>query len=412
MAKFRSLALSAAFVLVASTILAACQTPLTVEQVHSTLQMSVDQTITSMPTSAATPTFTTTPTVTTTPTPTVTPTPQPVQYGPTNFPDNIDPLTGLAVADPAIMNRRPVMVKVSNFPRTARPHAGLSFADIVFSYYIGQGGNRYLALYYGQDSTQVGSVRSGRYIDRWLVSMYQGVLAFVSAWKPELDAIYAQLGDRAITYGENNPAFFTVGTTNPSDADYVNRVMVNTAEMTKYYASLPSADNSKPNLDGMAFSTIPPTGGVDGHEVTMQFHTTNLENWRYDASTKKYLRWIDSEDANNNITLIPLIDRDTNQQLAFSNVIMIWAHYVTLNGDDSMHEVTLPGNSGKMLLFRDGQEFEGKWKGVSTNGPIQFFDANNQPMQLQPGNSWIAVTGSTSLVQQDTPGVWTVVFSK
>jgi hypothetical protein len=242
--------------------------------------------------------------------------------------------------------------------------------------------------------------------------MYQGVLAFVSAWKPELEAIYNQLGDRAITYGENNKAFFTTITNDPSDPNYVNRVMVNTAELSKYYASLPSADNSKPNLDGMAFSSVPPSGGVDGHELTMQYHPTNLENWKYDATTKKYLRWIDTEDANYNITLIPLVDRDTNQQLAFSNVVIIWAHYETLNGDDSMHEVSLPGNSGKMLLFRDGQEFEGKWKGVNTSGPLQFFDQAGNPMQLQPGNTWITVSGGTSTVQQDTPGVWKVVFSK
>jgi Protein of unknown function (DUF3048). len=304
------------------------------------------------------------------------------------------------------------MVKVSNFPRTARPHAGLSYADIVFSYYTGEGGSRFLALYYGQDAKQVGSIRSGRYIDRWLVTMYQGVLAFVSAWKPELDAIYAQLGNRAITYGENNSAFFTTITNDPSDPNYVNRVMVNTAELSKYYASLPSATNAKPVLEGMAFNSVPPSGGADGHEVTMQYHPTNLENWKYDPTTHKYLRWIDTEDANYNVSLIPLVDRDTNQQLAFSNVVILWANYETLNGDDSMHEVSLVGASGKMLLFRDGKEYEGKWKGLNTTGPIQFFNADGSPMQLQPGNTWITISGGTSTVQQDTPGVWKVVFSK
>jgi hypothetical protein len=411
------LMLITAILLAFTTILTACQTTLSSEQVKATMESAVNATMTAMPTA------TTKPTATVIPTPVPTPTTAPVQYGPTNFPDNVDPLTGLAVSDPSILNRRPVMVKVSNFPRNARPHAGLSFADIVFSYSTGEGGSRFLALYYGQDAKQVGSIRSGRYIDRWLVSMYQGILAFVSAdnktlpiggYPPitELEALYAQLGDRAITYGENNKAFFTTITNDPSDPNYVNRVMVNTADLSKYYAALPSATNTKPVLDGMAFSSIPPSGGVDGYEVTMQYHPTNLENWKYDAATNKYLRWIDSEDANSNITLIPLVDRDTNQQLAFSNVVIIWAHYATLNGDDSLHEVSLVGASGKMLLFRDGKEYEGKWKGANTSGPIQFFDSDGNPMQLQPGNTWITVSGGTSTVQQDTPGVWKVIFSK
>ena len=403
MKKVKILALTAIILLLATTVLTACQTALSTQQIQGTLDVSVKNTIEAMPTKTPVPTATATATIT------PTPTAAPVNYGPTNFPDNVDPLTGLTVSDPAILNRRPVMVKVSNFPRSARPHAGLSFADIVFSYSTGEGGSRYLALFYGKDSTQVGSIRSGRYIDRWLVSMYQGVLAFVSAWPPELEAIYQQLGNRAITYGENNSAFFAIDT---SPQDYVNRVMVNTSVLSQNYAALPNSDNSKPNLDGMVFSTIPASGGVDGHEVTMQYHSTNLENWKYDATSKKYLRWIDTEDAAGNVSLIPLVDRDTNEQLAFSNVIMIWAHYETLNGDDSMHEVKLPGNSGKMLLFRDGQEYEGKWKGVNTTGPIQFFDNNGNPMQLQPGNTWIAVTGGTSMVSEDTPGVWTVTFSK
>ena len=71
-------------------------------------------------------------------------------YGPTGFPTNIDPLTGLAVADPTILNRRPVLIKVANFPSSGRPHAGLSFADIVFDYGIDGGTNRFMALFYGQ----------------------------------------------------------------------------------------------------------------------------------------------------------------------------------------------------------------------------------------------------------------------
>ncbi len=98
-----------------------------------------------------------------------------------NQPTVINPLTGLPAADPALLERRPVMVKVSNYPQTGRPHAGLSFADMVFDYFIGSGTNRFLALFYGQDSPVIGPVRSGRRVDAQLVTMYNGVLGYGSA---------------------------------------------------------------------------------------------------------------------------------------------------------------------------------------------------------------------------------------
>ena len=77
----------------------------------------------------ATGTFTPSPTVTEAPlpTPTNTPTPLPVEYGPDNFPAQVNPLTGLAVADPQLLERRPVAVKINLVPRTTnRPPWGVS----------------------------------------------------------------------------------------------------------------------------------------------------------------------------------------------------------------------------------------------------------------------------------------------
>src|SRR5258707_517658 len=63
-------------------------------------------------------------------------TPQTIsQVGPDQYPDNVDPLTGLEVVDATLLNRRPLAVKVSEFPRRVRPQDGLSYADLVFEHY-------------------------------------------------------------------------------------------------------------------------------------------------------------------------------------------------------------------------------------------------------------------------------------
>ena len=102
-----------------------------------------------------------------TPEPTSEPTSKPSIpiYGPMNYPEGMDPLTGLQVDDPSLLNRCPMIIKVSNYPRSGRPHAGLSQADLVFDYYIGEGMNRFAAVYYGQDALKVGPIRSGRLVD-------------------------------------------------------------------------------------------------------------------------------------------------------------------------------------------------------------------------------------------------------
>jgi hypothetical protein len=340
----------------------------------------------------------------------VTPTAIPeVTYGPTNFPDNVDPLTGLTVADPNILDRRPVMIKVSNYPRSTRPQAGLSQADIVFDYYIGEGGNRFLALFYGQNVDQAGPIRSGRLVDRWLVRMYQGILGLEYAYAPVYSKILDQLGYSRMVSGSDN----TCPAICPNDDPVVeNRWFANTAEMTKRYAANPYATNDKPNLEGMAFATVPPAGGKDAKEFTMQFSFANLGQWKYDATTKKYLRWTETNDDQNGVAVAPHTDRNTGKQLAFSNVVVMFVTYDTLNGDDTLHEINIPGQNGKMLLFRDGQVFEGTWKGASYDAPIQFFDNNKQPLALQPGNTWISVTGTWSDTKEDAPGVWRVIFHK
>jgi len=100
-------------------------------------------------TSTSIPTETMQPTATPTQTPTATPT---VDYpvdgrGPTNFDQDVSPLTGLKVTDPAVLERRPIIIKVENLPREHRPQWGLSFADLVYEYYTEFGGTRFAAVF-------------------------------------------------------------------------------------------------------------------------------------------------------------------------------------------------------------------------------------------------------------------------
>ena len=89
-----------------------------------------------------------------TPNPVLSPTPQPlpnpVSYGPDEFPEGYNPLTGQPVANPAWLEYPAILLSISHFPPEARPQAGFSFTPLVYEYYITEGSTRHLAVVYGE----------------------------------------------------------------------------------------------------------------------------------------------------------------------------------------------------------------------------------------------------------------------
>jgi hypothetical protein len=318
--------------------------------------------------------------------------------------DTLDLLTGLNVDNPAILNRRPVMIKVSNYPRSGRPHAGLAFADIVFDYFIGSGDNRFLAIFYGQDAPTIGPVRSGRLVDIQLTNLYQGILGFGSADGDTLKAIYDDLGRRAISNPEAPCPVFC-----GADTHSVTGVFADSAALIQWYSQKVS-DNRRYDLSGMVFNPEALKGGKLADQVTILYNYYDIGNWRYDASTGKYLRWTENTDAETDLKLVPSVERITGQQLAFANVIILFGKYIEFA--PSKFDVELSANTSgeRAVFFRDGQMFEGQWKSVSHSKPLQFFDQNGNPMPLKPGNSWIVLADNHSTFKEKQPAQWEMFF--
>jgi hypothetical protein len=323
-----------------------------------------------------------------------------------NFPDNVNPLTGLVVDDPSRLERRPIMVKVSNFPRTGRPHAGLSFADMVFEYYIGYGLNRFMGIYLGQDCSQVGPVRSGRLVDAQLAEMYQSLLFYANA-DPQVDEVLLkELGPRALAEKFlPSPPKYRIGKVLDETT-----LFVNTAELTDYVNNNVDVSNTRRDLRGMIFSDMIHPENKPATKIGVQFWTTTRGEWKYDAGSGKYLRWIEEVKGENQIEMIPLVDRLNGEQLAFSNVIILYATYIEYA--PTLHDIRLFDNTDgkRAIFFRDGVMMEGTWKTVSNGKPLQFFNSWGLPYHLKPGNTWIVLTGDSSLFNETDPGVWELRF--
>ncbi|OGO60897.1 MAG: hypothetical protein A2032_07540 [Chloroflexi bacterium RBG_19FT_COMBO_49_13] len=357
----------------------------------------------------ATPTFT--PTDTATQVPTDTPTPE--KYGPTNFPDNIDPLTGLAVSDPDLLDRRPVAIKVNIVPRSSnRPPWGLSFADIVYDYYHNDGYSRFHAIFYGKDAELVGPIRSGRLLDYELVHMYQTIFTYGSA-----DALINQrllnsdFSYRVVLEGFESSCPPTDSAPlcryEPTTYDFL---LGDTAALSDYETSH-GVDNERQNLDGMSFDPEIPAEGVAGEQVYVRYSGDNYTRWDYDPASGRYFRFQDNiYDTGQGEDYTPLIDRINNEPLSAANVVVVVArHEYYQQPPAEIVEILLSG-SGTAYAFRDGQMYELQWNRPTTNSVLSLSYTDGSPFPYKPGNTWFQVVGISTQADQQNDSAWRFNF--
>ena len=232
--------------------------------------------------------------------------------------------------------------------------------------------------------------------------MYQGILSYGNADERVDQVILDVLGDRAFAT-KDSPCPPVCGTETHS----YEGVFADSRALQEYLINKRGVDNNKPDLMGMVFDTQIPAGGVPGKQIAIQYSSFCRGEWRYDEETQQYLRWAEKDlDISD---MEPQLDRLTNQQLAYSNVIILFSEYVIYT--ETLQDVEIWRNlDGKRAVFyRDGEKFEGVWKSVSDTRPIHFFDFYGQPYHLKPGTSWIVLAGQSSTLFMDA-GTWELGF--
>jgi hypothetical protein len=351
---------------------------------------------TATPLPSDTPTITETPTPSPTNTPTLTPTPSyPVEgYGPANFPADVDPLTGLKAADPALLQRRPMVVKVQNLPRNSRPQWGLSLADIVFEYYTEEGTTRFAAVFYSQDASMVGPIRSGRFIDADIVRAYKAMFAFGSAYVAEMNRFRnSEFANRLVIEGANSPL-------TRYDPNGFNYLVVNTANLSAYATQ---RDLNKPqNLNNMVFKLPAPASGQPATQVYVRYSGAIYNRWDYDPTSGRYLRFSDTMDANDGVAgeqYAQLTDRLNNQPVAMDNVVLLYVNHQLYA--PNIYDILLSG-SGDAYAFRDGQAYKVRWVRNDTD-VVSLTNPDGTPFAFKPGATCFEVVGLGSTVAQTGP---------
>jgi hypothetical protein len=321
---------------------------------------------------------------------------------------NINPLTGLPVSDPALLERRPMAIKVTKFPRSVRPEWGLSLADNVYNYYIGDQMTRFIGVFYGTDASRVGPVRSARYFDENIIRMYKAIFVFGSAdprvLDPWLESDIKKL--LVLERPDNCPPLCRIGPT----SDY-NTLFADTSKLNDYITTR-WEKISRQDLSGLSFNTIAPFTPLAGTTISTRYTFVSYNRWEFDPGSNRYLRFEESQDEQQGQqAYLPLIDSLTEKQLAADNVVVLLIphKYEVNTATTEMVSVNFIGK-GRAYAFREGKIYPVQWERTAPEALLSLENLDGSPYRLKPGNTWFEVIGTTSDVEQQLNGSWSFGF--
>lgn len=323
-------------------------------------------TLTPMPTATLAPTLTPlAPTATLLPTASPTPTVDP----------NLNPLTGLPVSDPALLERRVLAVRIGN-DTTARPQDGLGLADIVYEEIMdGWTLTRFTALYLGSDVQQIRPIRSARLSTLQIVPQYDAA-AVHSGASDHIRWLIAQAGFVDLDeYYHHDPYSVLAG------QDWRSRMYTSVARLHTY---LTAKNLERGKLtSGYRFAATAPVG-QPANSIHIPYPQLCVVDWAYDAASGRYLRTMQGT---------PHVEGLTGAQIGAENVIVLYTeHKKTDIVEDSLGstaiDIVMTGE-GRAQFCRDGVAQEVTWKRSAANAPILYYDATGAEVALKPGQTWI-----------------------
>ena len=319
------------------------------------------------------------PTPTTSP-PTAPPTAPPPTPEPTP-PMVPSPLTGLPVSLEAAV-QHPIAVMVDD-DFHARPQSGFNSASIVWHGPAEGGVPRYMMIFQDKVPTGVGPVRSAR--------------QYFVEWAAEWRAMYVHHGgspqaiETLISKGHgqwvyNADGFRWLGRylwrTNDKAAPH--NVYTDGAHLRELAARIDADDGPiKPIWTfgrGTAWALRPVGSTIS---VTYPYETIT---YRYDASTNRYVRYINSSKT-------PQIDRDDGQIVAPVNVVVLRMAFGPLNdGHPKKHRLEANDvGKGQAWISTNGVTIKGTWRKKSPTAPTLLFGPDGKAITLTAGQTFVQV---------------------
>ncbi len=314
----------------------------------------------------------------------ITPVPSalPGLIGPEQFPEGVNPLTGLP-ADPAALARRPLIVQISNAPPIVRPQAGVGAADVLVEYEVEGGLTRFSGVFLSQLPERVGSIRSARLIDDQLIPMFSAVFGYSGA-SEGVTAVLNNADYAARTFSNMQldvPYFWRDLSIEPP-----HNLFFNAAALVNGF---PAESAGPVDLSGWAFrAEAPPNPAGPATSAVIDYPSTTAA-WQYDAASGLYVRYSDG---------LVHTDATTGAPLTAANVLILYAPHALSDIVESewqgqpiygLHIDLTSG--GEALLLRDGQAYAVRWTRPERDGLLRLFTPEGGVLPLKPGVTFVQV---------------------
>ena len=290
------------------------------------------------------------------------------------------PLTGLPVADPAILARPALAVKMDNH-KDARPHSGLNQADVVYEEIV-EGITRFFVIFHSGDAAPIGPIRSARTTDVDLLNQLNRPLFAWSGGNRGVVNAIANANAESRAHGQA-PGFYR-------DQERRRRTSLEHTLMnestTVLFATAVPGQAPPPQM----FEFLAEGESFDGNPAVAI--STKLNSvpvtWLWDAAQGLWIRSQYDE---------PHVDVG-GVPISGHNVIFQFCDYRTSSADPGSPEAVTVG-SGEAWIFSDGKLVKGTWDRPDASVPATFADADDNPIKITPGRTWIelAEAGDTEV---------------
>lgn len=297
----------------------------------------------------------------------------------TTVPETIrQPLTGEPLeSEDEILLRPALVAKIDNNASAVPNHSGLAVADIVFEEIVEGRTTRFAAVFHSQSSEPIGPIRSGRTQDINLFTSFNFPLFVWSGGNPNVTRTINE--SQLINMGPSNASGYYRG---PGGAPH--NLYTSTDAI---WFQTPEGHPGPPPAQLRYLEVDDEFGGEPTAGVKVRVGGENIE-WTWNPEFEKFDRSQRGRAHDDNVF----------GRIRATNVIVLGVEYAPSAADRRSPEAQTIGE-GPAYFFSGGELIEGTWKREFSLFPIEYFDADGEPVEFAVGNTWIELADLDDVVE-------------
>ena len=277
--------------------------------------------------------------------------------------------------DESFKDQRPLCCMIHNL-EVAMPQSSVGQADIIYEMEVEGGITRLMAVFHDYSALEkLGPIRSARHYYVQTAMEYDAIFAHVG------QSIFAEdeIASSKINNlnGLTNSMIFRDNTRVAPDNAYTNSEKLADAISSKDY---PTTHNE--SYDQKFFiskNDYTPEDGTAANKVTTAYNEGRKPWFEYNKDDGLYYRFQYGDKQ---------IDKETNEQLAFKNVIIQFTTQAPLEG--LLIDITLTGtNDG--IYITNGQAIPITWEKDGIYGVCHYYTMDGEELKVNKGKTWITI---------------------